>query len=65
MNLPPAITLLGRIEGLDLIIYRKVATFSTKQPFFAFVVESEEYAETMKILHKQLWDKSRPADIDV
>lgn len=43
-----------------IVLYdEKVAVVSSQKENFGFVVESEEFAETMKILFDSLWDKSK------
>ena len=43
-----------------IVVYdNKVAIMSTKKEGFGFVVESKDYAESMKIFHKLLWETSR------
>lgn len=43
-----------------IVIYdNRVAVFSSPQEQFAFVVESDEYAQTMRALFEQLWKQCR------
>jgi len=43
-----------------VVIYdNKVAVFSSPREQFAFVIESDEYAQTMKALFEQLWKRCR------
>ncbi len=42
----------------------KVAIMSSKKESFGFVIESEDYANMMKIYHNLLWEISKPLNTD-
>jgi len=48
---PPNLTLFTA----QVIYDNKVTVFSSPQTKFAFVIESDEYAKTMKSVFQQLW----------
>lgn len=48
------------IKNTMCIFDNKVAIMSSKKEGFGFVVESEDYANTMRVFHDLLWSISRP-----
>jgi HTH-type transcriptional regulator, sugar sensing transcriptional regulator len=48
------------IENTMCIYENKVAIMSSRKEGFGFVVESEDYAKTMKVFHELLWNISKP-----
>lgn len=54
-------------EGVNIpnaigIYDNKVAVLSSRKEGFGFIIESEDYAQSMKELYKLLWDKSKTFD---
>jgi len=50
------------IANTMCIYDNKVAIISSRKEGFGFVIESEDYAQMMKIYHKLLWDISKPLE---
>jgi len=47
--------------GMGIYDSGKVAFFSSRKESFAVLIESKELEELMRVFHKLLWEKSRPA----